>query len=246
MPKINPKTWSAVGIAALILFLAIYGVELFSHEGPPVTIKWLRENFGTAGLIALNILIVLAFLALLPYRRSTMSTWKSKGVFVAFVIALMTEMFGWPLLIFLLSPVVEVPSLREWSHRILGHSGPILGTWVSVLGLLLIAVGWRQIHRATGLVTTGIYRYLRHPQYTGIFLFTFGWILHWPSVITIILWPVLVMAYVWLARHEEKYVAKEFGDAYREYAQKTPRFVPFIITEPLHFSHRPKEFWVWF
>jgi len=233
MLKINQKTWTAVGVAALILFLAIYGVELFSHDGPPVTIKWLRENFGKAGLIALNILVVLAFLALLPYRRSTIGTWKSKGVFVAFVIALMTEMFGWPLLIFLLSPVVEVPSLREWSHRVLGHTGPILGTWISMIGLLLIALGWREIHRATGLVTTGIYRFVRHPQYTGMFLFTFGWILHWPSVITLILWPILVAAYVWLARREEKVVAEEFGEMYIEYARTTPRFllrfIPFKV-----------------
>jgi hypothetical protein len=99
MPS-HQKTLQWIGVLALLLFAAIYGVELFNHEGPPVTIRWIRENFGTAGLIGLNILIVVAFLALLPYRRSTISTWKSKGVFVAFVIALMTEMFGWPLLIF--------------------------------------------------------------------------------------------------------------------------------------------------
>lgn len=220
------KTLQWIGGVALLLFVAIYSVELFNHEGPPVTIRWIRENFGTAGLIGLNILIVVAFLALLPYRRSTISTWKSKGVFVAFVIALMTEMFGWPLLIFLLSPVVEVPSLREWSHRLLGHSGPILGTWISMIGLVFIALGWREIHRATGLVTTGVYRFMRHPQYTGMFLFTFGWILHWPSVITIVLWPILVAAYVWLARREERVVIEEFGEAYREYAKKTPRFWP--------------------
>lgn len=223
------KVFQWIGVLAFLLFAAIYSVELFNHEGQPITIRWIRENFGTAGLIGLNILIVVAFLALLPYRRSTISTWKSKGVFVAFVIALMTEMFGWPLLIFLLSPVVEVPSLREWSHRVLGHTGPILGTWISMIGLLLIALGWREIHRATGLVTTGIYRFVRHPQYTGMFLFTFGWVLHWPSVITLILWPILVTAYIWLARQEEKVVTKEVGEAYREYARSTPRFWPRLV-----------------
>jgi protein-S-isoprenylcysteine O-methyltransferase Ste14 len=98
-----------------------------------------------------------------------------------------------------------------------------------MIGLLLIALGWREIHRATGLVTTGIYRFMRHPQYTGIFLFTFGWILHWPSVITLILWPILVAAYVWLARREEKVVTKEVGEAYREYARQTPRFWPRVF-----------------
>ncbi|RMF57791.1 MAG: hypothetical protein D6743_18485, partial [Calditrichaeota bacterium] len=178
MKEKNVLTW--LGIAGLLLFVAIYAVELVNHSGPPVTILWIRAHFGRGGLIILNILIVLAFLALLPYRRSTVGTWKSKGVFVAFVIALMTEMFGWPLVIFLLSPLVQVPSLRQWAHHTLGHAGPVVGTWLSMIGLLLIALGWRQIHRATGLVTGGIYRYMRHPQYTGIFLFTFGWILHWP------------------------------------------------------------------
>ncbi|MFQ6115110.1 MAG: methyltransferase family protein [bacterium] len=220
---------NCIGVIAVVLFVAIYGIELFGHGGRPLTIKWIQDNLGKGGLIVLNILIVIAFLALLPYRRPTTSTWKSKGVFVAFVIALMTEMFGWPLLIFLISPLVKVPSLRGWAHQTLGHAGPILGTWVSMIGLLLIALGWRQIYKAEELVTTGLYRFIRHPQYTGIFLFTFGWILHWPSVITLVLWPILVAAYVWLARHEEKAVIEEFGDAYRQYARRTPRFFPKIF-----------------
>jgi len=151
---------TAIGVTAILLFVGIYAVELFHHGGAPVTIRWIREHFGQGGLITINIAIVVAFLALLPYRRSTMSTWKSKGVFIAFVIALMTEMFGWPLLIFLLAPLVEIPSLREWAHTLLGHAGPMLGTWLSMIGVVLIAVGWSQIHRAEGLVTTGIYRYI--------------------------------------------------------------------------------------
>lgn len=217
---------TAIGVTAILLFVAIYAVELVAHSGPPVTILWIRSTFGQGGLIALNILIVVAFLALLPYRKSTMSTWKSKGVFIAFVIALMTEMFGWPLLIFLIAPLVKVPALHETMRSILGHAGPLIGTWLSMLGVLLIAVGWYKIHRAEGLVTSGIYKYIRHPQYTGIFMFTFGWILHWPSLITLILWPVLVAAYVWLAKREENVVTQEFGEAYLEYAGKTPRFLP--------------------
>lgn len=96
-------------------------------------------------------------------------------------------------------------------------------------GLALIAFGWGQIHKAEGLVTTGIYRFIRHPQYTGIFMFTLGWILHWPSIITLVMWPVLVTAYIWLARREEKIVVEEFGDSYLEYARKTPRFLPAIL-----------------
>jgi len=218
-----------IGVIAIILFVAIYAVELFNHSGPPVTIMWIRANFGRSGLIALNVLIVIAFLALLPYRKSTFSTWKSKGAFIAFVIALMTEMFGWPLLIFLVSPLVRVPSLSQWSFHVFGHAGPLIGTWLSMIGVVLITFGWYKIHRAEGLVTDGIYRFIRHPQYTGIFLFTLGWILHWPSVMTLILWPVLIAAYIWLAKQEEKVVIQEFGDAYLTYAARTPRFLPLSI-----------------
>jgi protein-S-isoprenylcysteine O-methyltransferase Ste14 len=217
------------GFLALAIFVAIYGVELFSHHGPPATVRWIQAHLGQGGLIGLNILIVIAFLVFLPYRRSTEGTWRSQGAFIAFVIALMTEMFGWPLLIFLLSPVIEIPSLREWAHRTLGHAGPIIGTWLSMIGLLLIVLGWRQIHKAEHLVTTGIYRFMRHPQYTGIFLFTLGWILHWPSVITLVLWPILMAAYVWLARREEREIAEKFGEEYSRYARRTPRFFPRLI-----------------
>lgn len=222
----STKLMTVVGLAALILFAALYGVELFGHGGRPVTVAWVGDHFGRTGLIVLNLVIMLGFLALLPYRRSTMSTWKSKGAFIAFVIALVTEMFGWPLLLFLLSPLVEVPSLRDWAHQHLGHAGPIIGTWLSVFGLILMAVGWYQIHRADKLVASGIYRFIRHPQYTGIFLFTLGWLLHWPTVTMLVLWPILMAAYIWLARREEKDIAEQFGEAYQRYAATTPRFFP--------------------
>jgi len=211
------------------LFVVIYAVELKPHHGKPVTIAWIGEHFGRGGLIALNILIVGAFLALLPYRRPTKGTWKSKGAFLAFVIALMTEMFGWPLLIFLLSPLVEVPRIAPRYFDAIGHWPATAGTAVSFLGLALVAFGWHRIHRAEGLVTGGLYRVMRHPQYTGILLFTLGWIVHWPSLITLLLWPVLGAAYVWLARQEEKQARAEFGDEYTAYAARTKRFIPFIV-----------------
>jgi protein-S-isoprenylcysteine O-methyltransferase Ste14 len=214
---------------AIVAFVAIYIVELLPHHGPPVTLRWIRETFGTSGLIIINIVIVLAFLALLPYRRSTKTDWKSKGAFIAFVIALMTEMFGWPLFLFLLSPMFDIPKIAPQYFQSIGHWPAMVGTGVSFLGLILIAIGWQQIHKAEGLVKTGLYRYIRHPQYTGIFLFTLGWILHWPSIITLIIWPVLLVAYYWLARYEEKMAIEDFGDEYVTYMQSTKRFFPFIF-----------------
>ncbi len=213
----------------MALFVVIYGVELLPHHGPPVTVRWLSETLGRGGLIALNIAVVLAFLALLPYRRPSKGLWKSRGTFAAFVIALMTEMFGWPLVLFLLAPLVEVPRVAPAWFAAVGHWPAAVGTGVSLAGLALVAAGWAQIHAAQGLVSTGLYRYLRHPQYTGLLLFTLGWILHWPSLITLALWPVLAAAYVWLARQEERQALEEFGEAYAQYARRTKRFVPFVV-----------------
>lgn len=220
---------SVFGWLAVALFVVIYGVELTPHEGRPPTLVWLSDTFGRGGLIAINILIVAAFLALLPYHRPTKGVWKSKGAFLAFVIALMTEMFGWPLVLFLLAPLVEVPSIAPSYFDAIGHWPATVGTFVSLVGLTLVALGWQRIHKAEGLVSDGIYRYVRHPQYTGLLLFTLGWVLHWPSIITLLLWPILVAAYAWLARQEEKVAEEEFGDEWREYAARTTRFVPGIV-----------------
>ncbi len=220
---------TALGWSGVALFVGIYAFEIAPHHGPPITIQWLREHFGQGGLIALNIAIVLAFLALLPYRRSTKGVWKSKGTFIAFVIALMTEMFGWPLLLFLLAPLVDVPQIARGFFDAVGHWPARVGTILSFAGVALVAGGWHQIHRATGMVTGGLYRIMRHPQYTGLLLFTLGWILHWPSVVTLALWPFLVAAYVWLARQEEKQALEDFGESYAAYAGRTKRFIPFVV-----------------
>ena len=218
-----------VGWTAILIFGAIYVVELLPHHGPPVTVSWIRATFGRTGLIILNIVIVLAFLALLPYRKPTRHVWKSRGAFFAFVIALMTEMFGWPLIIFVLAPLFDIPNLAAPYFSTIGHWPATAGTALSLFGLVLIAIGWKQIHAATSLVTSGIYKYMRHPQYTGIFLFTLGWIMHWPSVVTLVLWPVLTAAYVWLAKFEERQAIEEFGEVYKEYSTKTKRFIPGLI-----------------
>ena len=73
---------------------------------------------------------------------------------------------------------------------------------------------------------TGPYRYVRHPQYAAFVLVMLGFLFQWPTLVTLIMFPILVWTYVRLSIKEEREVEREFGDAYRRYAHETPRFFP--------------------
>jgi protein-S-isoprenylcysteine O-methyltransferase Ste14 len=177
----------------------------------------------------------LLFILFLPFRDRI--EWRSKGVLSAFILALFAEMFGVPLLIFLLQPLGA--DYRLWDTIGLGWIRPsdlkalsriwptrAVGVWMTLIGMLLVFCGWMKIHKASGLVTDGIYRYIRHPQYTGIFLIITGWMFRWLNPTLLIMYPILLILYYKLARREEKQVLKEFGEAYSKYKETTPMFFP--------------------
>jgi protein-S-isoprenylcysteine O-methyltransferase Ste14 len=97
---------------------------------------------------------------------------------------------------------------------------------MTLIGMLLVFFGWMKIHKSSGLVTGGIYRYIRHPQYTGIFLIITGWMFRWINPTILIMYPILLVLYYRLARREERQVLKEYGDAYLKYKENTPMFFP--------------------
>jgi protein-S-isoprenylcysteine O-methyltransferase Ste14 len=218
-----------LGIFGIAGFLYLYTVKLFGQHGKPATMAFIESYIGRNGLIALNILIFAGLLALLPYRvPSAERHWKSKGAFGAFLIALFTEMFGFPLFIYIFSPFFDYPFLRPLSKKLLGSFGMIAGTWITLAGILLVFFGWRKIHKTEALVTDGIYKYVRHPQYVGLFLIMLGWLFHWPTFLTLLLFPILVGVYFKLAIQEEKELEESFPVEYQEYKVRTARFFPYL------------------
>lgn len=201
----------------------------------------IRFGYGFWSLVVVNaaIFVLLALSFLTPVRRRE---WRSFGVFSAFVVALFTEMYGFPLTIYVFTAILgsRYPALNPFSHAS-GHLWITLlggGPWMSVVihvvsnglmlaGLLLMGAGWRRIHRARGeLVTDGVCAWVRHPQYAGLFLITVGMLVQWPTIITVLTWPALVAVYYRLARREEREAEAHFGDAYVRYKASVPMFVP--------------------
>jgi len=203
-----------------------------------------QPAYGLWSLVLLNSLVFIIFAFSFARPRSRRD-WRSFGAFSAFIVALFTEMYGFPLTIYLLSGwlATRYPGIDFLSHdaghllemmfgwKANPHFGPfhILSAVFIFGGFTLLASAWRVLYAAQREhlpATTGAYARIRHPQYVGFVLIMFGFLLQWPTLLTLAMFPVLVFMYAWLARTEEADMERAFGDEYRRYAARTPRFIP--------------------
>lgn len=200
--------------------------------------------YGLWSLVIVNSAIFI-FFAYTFFKPQTPRDWRSFSAFSAFLVALFAEMYGFPLTIYFLSGWLQsrFPDVDWFSHdaghllemmfgwKANPHAGPfhILSFVFIGGGFILISAAWKVLYDAQqsrSLATTGPYSYVRHPQYVGFILVMFGFLLQWPTILTLAMFPVLTVMYVKLARTEEADASATFGDAYARYAAEVSGFIP--------------------
>lgn len=195
--------------------------------------------------VAITLSVVFLLFAYESFKPKTGVDWRSFGAFSAFIIALFTEMYGFPLTIYLLSFWLgnKFPQIN-FSHNsghlwedLLGNTGDphfsilhILSYVLIIGGLILISASWKILYQATkrqAIARTGPYKYIRHPQYAGFIIIILGFLMQWPTLPTLIMAPILTIMYIRLARKEEREVFKKYPQ-YRHYLKNTPSFLPSV------------------
>ena len=209
------------------------------------------SDYGLWSLVVINSLVFIIF-AFSFSKPQSARDWRSFGAFSGFIVALFTEMYGFPLTIYLLSGWLGnlVPGVDFLSHdaghllevlfgwRANPHLGPfhIVSNVLIFVGFVVLAKSWRVLYNAQrehSLATTGPYARVRHPQYIGFIAILLGFLIQWPTVLTLLMFPVLVLMYARLAVTEEREMLEQFGDRYAAYAAHTPRFVPNWKSDPI-------------
>jgi len=204
----------------------------------------MNGDYGLWTLVLLNSAIFI-FFAFSFTKPQTKTDWRTLGVFSAFIVALFTEMYGFPLTIYFLSgwltenyPGIDFLAHENGHllHTIFGFEGNahwdplhIISNVLIVTGFFILSSAWNVLHQAQKtktLATSGWYARCRHPQYVAFILIMFGFLLQWPTIPTMVMFPILVVIYVRLANKEEETAISKFGNEYLSYMTKTPAWIP--------------------
>jgi len=200
--------------------------------------------YGLWSLVIMNSLVFIIF-AFSFAKPQSPRDWRSFGAFSAFLVALFAEMYGYPLTIYLVSGWLtsKFPGVDFLSHDA-GHLLEVMFGWKANphfgpfhflsfvfigAGFWLLAVSWKHLYEAQRthrLATSGPYARVRHPQYIGFVLIMTGFLLQWPTLVTLAMYPILVFMYARLAKREEAEMLEQFGDTYRRYKDRIPGFFP--------------------
>ncbi len=202
------------------------------------------QAYGLWWLVVINSLMFIIF-AFSFAKPQSARDWRSLGAFSAFIVALFTEMYGFPLTIYLLSGWLgsRYPGIDFLTHdaghlletligwRANPHFGPfhLLSFAFIGGGFILLSSAWNVLfkaQRAGQLATSGPYAVIRHPQYVAFVLIMFGFLLQWPTLLTLVMFPILVLVYARLSFNEERDAQARFGDDYTRYAVRTPAYFP--------------------
>ena len=203
-----------------------------------------ETGYGLWILVALNSAVFILF-AFSFFKPATARDWRTFGAFSAFIVALFVEMYGFPLTIYLMSGwlATRFPGLDLLTHdsghlwsTLLGEKGDPhfgvlhLASYVFLgYGFYLLSSSWQVLYHAQrghSLATTGPYARIRHPQYVAFVLILLGFLLQWPTLLTLLMFPVLLVMYGRLALSEESEMRAQFGATFQKYAERTPRFIP--------------------
>jgi len=200
----------------------------------------LEGHFHQWGAVIFFTLVYSLALLFTPFYRKMDS--KPGTAYLAFVLAFAIEMHGIPLSMYAIAWVIgkELPEGILWGHTLvnrIGYTGMYLNIACAIVALAVIANGWYNIYhhywsKEAGkrrVVKNGVYRYIRHPQYTGFLLLTLGMIFEWATLPMLLGWPLIVLLYYRLAKREEADMVAEFGEEYLMYRQKTKMFIPFVV-----------------
>ncbi len=200
------------------------------------------NDYGNWFFVLFNIVIFLYFISS-AFKPRTKTDWKTFRIFGAFIVALFAEMYGFPLTIYLLTSFFGNKLGIDFTHNnghllntLLGIKGDPHFSFIHIMsnvfilgGILFLGSAWKHLYQATTkgiLATTGAYRYMRHPQYVAFILIIIGFLLQWPTLITLLMAPILIIRYILLAHAEEQSMDKKFGSTYDTYKKEVPGFFP--------------------